>query len=106
MSGTMEVTNVQRMLNSLGSSLVIDGMMGPKTKEAIKQFQLSHGMLPTGLVDSELVKALTKETTKSGEVTTGESFFKRNLKQIIIVSSVAIFGAGIIFLNSLRKNSK
>lgn len=50
------VIDVQRRLRLLGYDLgksEIDGIMGPKTKEAIMKFQQDRGLLATGEVDEE-----------------------------------------------------
>jgi murein L,D-transpeptidase YcbB/YkuD len=50
-SHTFDVKWVQSQLNkSLGTSLAIDGVMGPRTVEAVKQFQAMKGLQPDGWV--------------------------------------------------------
>lgn len=39
----MDTTARQRALVALGYSVSVDGVIGPKTKEAIKDFQQRHG---------------------------------------------------------------
>ena len=50
----------------LGDSGVkgVDGIPGPKTEKAIKEFQASIGLKPTGKLDQETMKALDLATAK------------------------------------------
>jgi N-acetylmuramoyl-L-alanine amidase len=51
-----KIVDLQRRLRILGYDLgagEIDGIMGPKTKEAVKKFQQDRGLLVTGSVDAE-----------------------------------------------------
>jgi len=53
------VTNIQHLLNRMGYDAgVPDGIMGAKTRNAIKQFQSKNGLTPSGEIDEELVKKL------------------------------------------------
>ncbi len=53
------IQNVQGILNKNGYDAgVADGIMGARTKAAIKAFQADNGMAPTGEIDDALVKAL------------------------------------------------
>ncbi len=53
------VRNIQAILNKNGFDTGgVDGVMGKNTVAAIKAFQTSVGLKPTGEVDDELVKAL------------------------------------------------
>jgi peptidoglycan hydrolase-like protein with peptidoglycan-binding domain len=47
-----DIASIQARLNALGASppLDVDGVSGPKTLEAIKAFQNSHGIEPDGIV--------------------------------------------------------
>jgi peptidoglycan hydrolase-like protein with peptidoglycan-binding domain len=36
----------------------IDGLMGPKTREAIKRFQIKNGLEPTGEIDDQTINQL------------------------------------------------
>ena len=42
----------------------VDGIPGPKTEKAIKEFQVSIGLKPTGKLDQETMKALDLATAK------------------------------------------
>ena len=49
----------QRLLNAIGYDAgTPDGQMGPRTANAIKQFQTQHGSLPTGQVTPALLEKL------------------------------------------------
>jgi peptidoglycan hydrolase-like protein with peptidoglycan-binding domain len=107
---TQDISNVQRMLNSLGDHLDNDGHLGPQTKEAIKQFQLKYSMLPTGLVDTELVDKLTEVFNDSLNPATTEgyqSFFQKYQNEVI-VGSVIFFIGGLWFVKTklLGKTTK
>ena len=53
------IRNIQGILNNNGFDAgVPDGVMGKKTVAAIKQFQASIGMEPTGEIDDKLVREL------------------------------------------------
>lgn len=103
MATTSEITNIQRMLNSVGESLVVDGIMGAKTISAIKNFQLKNEMLPTGIIDSDLIDSLNSQMTNSSS--SQESFFTKYRREIIISTSLGILIYGIVFINSLKKRT-
>jgi peptidoglycan hydrolase-like protein with peptidoglycan-binding domain len=52
------VAKLQMALNSNGAQVDVDGKMGPKTRAALKSFQSSHNLKPTGRADPATVKAL------------------------------------------------
>lgn len=54
----MNVKDLQKKLNTKGYQLLIDGMMGPKTIAAIKDFQEKLGFAPDGLVGPATLKLL------------------------------------------------
>jgi peptidoglycan DL-endopeptidase CwlO len=55
------VEKVQQALNSNGASLRVDGMWGPKTTAALKDYQKAHNLKVTGHMDKatrgQLLKA-------------------------------------------------
>ena len=58
-SGTASVEKAQFLLNQRGFNVgTPDGVIGPKTKRAIMEFQRSAGIPITGRVDQKLLKAL------------------------------------------------
>lgn len=49
-----DVAELQRRLESLGYAVgPIDGIFGPKTKEAVMKFQRDHGLVVDGIVGEE-----------------------------------------------------
>jgi hypothetical protein len=52
------VTDTQASLNKLGFGLKEDGLLGPRTEGAVKQFQKAAGLPETGQVDAATHKAL------------------------------------------------
>ena len=52
------VLETQRLLNRLGAGLAEDGMLGPLTEGAIKQFQQKAGLPVTGKLDAATYQAL------------------------------------------------
>lgn len=49
-----KVKEMQRKLNALGYSLVVDGVFGLASKTAVQDFQKKHGLQPTGIWTDEL----------------------------------------------------
>jgi len=56
--GSALVKSAQAALNKEGASLATDGIMGPKTRAALKSFQQAHGLKPTGHLDKATRAAL------------------------------------------------
>ncbi|MBM3708432.1 MAG: hypothetical protein FJW69_08895 [Actinobacteria bacterium] len=64
------VVDVQRRLRLLGYDLgisEIDGIIGPKTKEAVKKFQQDRGLVVTGFIDEETWQELVDAGYKIGD---------------------------------------
>jgi len=60
---------IQQILKEAGfESGKIDGMIGGKTRRAIKEFQKAKGLRPTGRIDSATQLALNKEKETAGLV--------------------------------------
>ena len=53
-----KVRDAQEALNKQGANLKVDGVMGPKTEAALKQYQQSHGMRATGELDDQTAASL------------------------------------------------
>lgn len=58
-SGTnANAVNIQNLLNKFGYGLVADGIIGPKTMAAIKDFQAKNGLVVDGIVGPKTMAAL------------------------------------------------
>lgn len=62
----MNVLDIQRALIARGYSIAADGDLGPKTKEAIRAFQLASGLTPDGAVGPKTEAALKAATAQPG----------------------------------------
>lgn len=59
----MNVKQVQIGLNNIGFDPgPLDGVMGPKTRKALKGFQKSIGMIPDGIITRQVYEELSKKT--------------------------------------------
>ena len=57
------VRATQTMLNQLGFDAgPADGLMGPRTRDAIKAFQTANGLIPTGIATPDLLTSLKSAT--------------------------------------------
>ncbi|HEY1723590.1 MAG TPA: peptidoglycan-binding domain-containing protein [Magnetospirillaceae bacterium] len=54
------VEHIQTALSQGGEHIAIDGVWGPKTTAAVKEFQKTHDLKVTGHLDTETLKALPK----------------------------------------------
>jgi len=63
------VRNVQQALNDNGSDIGVDGVWGPNTRRALREFQQSRGLNATGQLDAETVAALNldRQTGSAGQ---------------------------------------
>lgn len=52
------IQQVQESLKSEGHSVTADGVWGPQTASALRQFQENNGLTPTGSIDSQTLAAL------------------------------------------------
>jgi len=53
-----EVRQVQQHLKDKGVDVAVDGVMGPKTRAALKSFQQQQGLTASGDIDSSTLTAL------------------------------------------------
>jgi peptidoglycan hydrolase-like protein with peptidoglycan-binding domain len=56
---------VQKSLQSLGTSLTVDGRLGPETEAAIRSFETAHGLKVTGRVSAGLFGVLGRAVARS-----------------------------------------
>lgn len=49
-----DVETLQEKLNKVGYSLLVDGEFGPRTQNAVKQFQIKNQLTPDGIVRQEV----------------------------------------------------
>jgi N-acetyl-anhydromuramyl-L-alanine amidase AmpD len=54
----MSAVEIQQRLNANGARLMVDGIIGPKTKQAIRMFQLKKGLVVDGIVGPRTRAAL------------------------------------------------
>ena len=54
------VEHIQAALARSGENVAIDGIWGPKTSAAIKDFQKNHGLMATGHLNHKTLEALPK----------------------------------------------
>ena len=76
MAGDEKVKAVQQALKDKGHDPgSVDGRMGPKTQQALRDFQEAHGIQATGQLDTKTMQSLGVEvsTTSSAESTTSGS---------------------------------
>ncbi|HEY0834777.1 MAG TPA: peptidoglycan-binding domain-containing protein, partial [Azospirillum sp.] len=52
------VRNIQQALNNNGSDIAVDGVWGPNTRRALRDFQQANGLEATGQLDGRTVSAL------------------------------------------------
>src|SRR5262245_27213265 len=77
-SGT--VREVQQVLRDRGHRIGIDGVMGPRTQTALRQFQKAENLVPTGRLDRQTLAALGVERDASAgasEPTSGPDLLRR-----------------------------
>jgi peptidoglycan hydrolase-like protein with peptidoglycan-binding domain len=63
--------DAQEALVSKGFKLNADGVMGPATKRALKQYQARNGLTASGVLDSQTMRSL--EVDQSATNTSGAS---------------------------------
>jgi D-alanyl-D-alanine carboxypeptidase/Putative peptidoglycan binding domain len=67
-SDRASVMQMQSILNELGYNVSVDGDFGDITETVLKEFQFSHNVAPTGLLDNATVRALSVALPPTGLV--------------------------------------
>jgi peptidoglycan hydrolase-like protein with peptidoglycan-binding domain len=67
-----EIREVQLVLMREGFSVEADGRFGPRTREALIQFQRRNGLQANGQIDSRTITSLGVNIRGSGDSTTGQ----------------------------------
>lgn len=73
------VVEIQRLLNTHGFELAVDGVFGPKTEEAVELFQARSGLYEDGIVGPKTRAALAGElffATVPVSIKTGYEYFR------------------------------
>lgn len=63
----MSVREAQENLNRFGYDLDVDGILGPKTRSALREFQISTGLPTTGRLNEPTVDALGTQSADEFE---------------------------------------
>ena len=67
-SSSAQSVDIQKLLNAHGYDLVVDGILGPKSLAAIKDFQRTNGLVVDGVVGLITLAALQAQTSSGGDV--------------------------------------
>lgn len=65
------IRDIQNLLNKFGYGLKVDGLNGPKTQGAIRDFQSKHGLTVDGIVGDHTWGALNSSPTATAAATQG-----------------------------------
>lgn len=81
--GSNSVHTVQYLLRARGSNLVADGIFGPRTDAAVRQFQTSKGLASDGIVGPRTWPVLIVQVKRgsTGEAVRGVQSFFTDLDQ-------------------------
>ena len=60
------IRQAQQALSEKGHQVQADGVLGPKTQEALKEFQKSEGIEQSGRLDQETLSALGVDEASAG----------------------------------------
>jgi peptidoglycan hydrolase-like protein with peptidoglycan-binding domain len=59
------VSDLQQALNQAGANLTVDGDFGPRTEQAVREFQKEHGLKPDGIAGPKTMAALAEAQPQS-----------------------------------------
>lgn len=59
----MSIRSAQQTLNELGYNIVVDGIAGPETQDALRDFQAANGIAQSAMLDEPTVSALRDSTS-------------------------------------------
>ena len=98
-----EVRTLQRALSNLGYGVMVDGDFQGITMEAVKAFQSEHGLEPDGIVGPKTWEALGNAQIKN--VASGLKKSKRRI-DLIVVHSTATHEGQDFTVEQIRKTHK
>jgi peptidoglycan hydrolase-like protein with peptidoglycan-binding domain len=70
-----EILKAQRALNSMGYHLALNGVNGPDTQKALREFQGTKGLAVTGEVDMSTLNKLNEREQKLQKASEGSDDF-------------------------------
>lgn len=73
-----KVKHIQRALRQAGYQIKVDGMLGPHTEHALRQYQRKNHLRPTGTPDSKTLRKLGV-TTSAGSSMNGRTKHKTQM---------------------------
>lgn len=97
-----DVMKVQAVLNKIGyDSGEVDGIFGPKTKNAVLRFQKSHGIRESGIIDEDTWKVLNTYVLgyDTFKIIPGYTLHKLALGYVTSLDSILTANPGINPLN-------
>ena len=68
-----DVRTLQGLLNQLGNRLVVDGIFGGASEDAVEDFQRFSGLTATGVVDDQTWAALQQRAADGSDTTDGDT---------------------------------
>ncbi|WP_193222319.1 peptidoglycan-binding domain-containing protein [Alkalilimnicola sp. S0819] len=66
------IRQLQQALSEQGQDLQTDGIWGPETHQALRQYQQEQGLEPSGQIDSETLASLNLENQQSAAMEQGQ----------------------------------
>lgn len=72
-STSAQVESVQSTLAQEGYNITVDGVWGPRTADAVRQFQQANNLDVTGQIDAQTLSALNLDASASRGTAMGET---------------------------------